>query len=261
MLKPATLNVSWYEIQALPRDAADHLVRYGASEVQFGELRLPKAADIRGVLIFIHGGCWLNTFGVDHASAMARALAEQGYAVWSPEYRRVGDAGGGWPGTFDDIRMACDILPEVAGDFGFGLDRVIALGHSAGGQLAMWLAVQKNLAITLRGVISLAGIVDLLAYEELGNECSASLPALLGGTSREQPKRWAGVDPLRLLPLRTPATFIHGELDSIVPLTQSQLMAEATGGALHVISGGGHFDMVAPQSAAFNIMCHALQEF
>jgi acetyl esterase/lipase len=267
--KPTARNVSWREITGLPRDGADHRFSYGRAAEQFGELRLPRTAGPHPVVIFIHGGCWLNQYSLDHVSSISRALANEGYAVWTPEYRRIGDVGGGWPGTFEDISLGVKLLQDLTPEFGLRLDRVVAMGHSAGGHLALWLAARRNLggisryasheAMPLHGVISLAGIADLLAYEELGNECASSLPGLLGGTSSEQPARWAEVDPIRLLPFGMPAHFIHGEIDSIVPLAQSEAMALKSGGALHVVKGGGHFDLVSPHADAWQTIARVMK--
>ncbi len=163
MPKVTELNVSWREIEALPRDIADHCINYGTEALQFGELRLPESAGPYPVIAFIHGGCWLNQFSLDHVSAMSRALANRGYAVLTPEYRRVGDAGGGWPGTFEDIVRSIGVLSKLAPEHSLDLSRVVMMGHSAGGHLALWLAAQNNLP--LRGVVSLAGVCDLKAYE------------------------------------------------------------------------------------------------
>jgi acetyl esterase/lipase len=267
--KAAALNVSWREIERLHRDVADHHFSYGDAPEQFGELRLSKSGGPHPVIVFIHGGCWLNQYSLDHVAPISRALANEGYAVWTPEYRRIGDLGGGWPGTFEDISLSVKLLQDLAPEFGLRLDRVVAMGHSAGGHLALWLAAQRNLggisryvsheALPLHGVISLAGIADLLAYEEIGNECASSLPGLLGGTSSEQAARWAEVDPIRLLPFGTPAHFIHGEIDSIVPLAQSEAMARASGGTLHVVRGGGHFDMVSPHADAWQTIARVVK--
>jgi acetyl esterase/lipase len=255
--KVTELNVSWREIEALPRDIADHRIDYGEDALQFGELRLPETPGPHPVIVFIHGGCWLNQFSLDHVSAMSRALANQGYAVWTPEYRRVGDAGGGWPGTFEDIVRSIGLLNELVPEYSLDLSRVIIMGHSAGGHLALWLAAQNNLPIC--GVISLAGICDLRAYERLGNDCAASLPGLLGGTSREVPERWAKANPIELRPIGIPVSLIHGERDTIVPLSQSESFAAAAGCELHVVRGGGHFDMVSPHANAFEIICQTLR--
>lgn len=254
---PEALNVSWRDIQALPRDSADYRIPYGGNALQFGELRLPGRQGPFPVAILIHGGCWLNAFSLDHVSALGRALAGQGFAVWTPEYRRVGDAGGGWPGTFDDIVASVGMLPGIAQKHSLDLGRLAVMGHSAGGHLALWLAAQKT--IPLSGVISLAGISDLKAYEILANDCASSLPSLFGGTSREMPERWKSSNPLELLPMNVPISLIHGEIDAIVPLSQSEVFAKAAGAELQVIRGGGHFDMVSPHSSVFSVICQTLK--
>ena len=257
MRKATLMNVSWREIEALPRDIADYRIEYGKDALQFGELRLPETSGPHPVIVFIHGGCWLNQFSLDHVSAMSRALANQGYGVWTPEYRRVGDAGGGWPGTFEDIVSSVAALRELAPKFPLDLGRTVVIGHSAGGHLALWLAAQNR--FSLRGVISLAGICDLKAYERHGNDCAASLPGLIGGTSREGPERWAMADPIELLPIRTLVSLIHGDRDQIVPLSQSGAFAAAEGCELQVIKGGGHFDMVSPHAWAFDVINQTLR--
>ena len=257
MPRVTELNVSWREIEALPRDIADHRINYGTEALQFGELRLPESAGPYPVIAFIHGGCWLNQFSLDHVSAMSRALANRGYAVWTPEYRRVGDAGGGWTGTFEDIVRSIGVLSELAPEHSIDLNRVVMTGHSAGGHLALWLAAQNNLP--LRGVVSLAGICDLKTYERLGNDCAASLPGLLGGTSHEVPERWAKANPIELLPINVRVSLIHGDRDTIVPLSQGESFAAAAGCELQVVRGGGHFDMVSPHANAFEIICQILR--
>lgn len=114
-------------------------------------------------------------------------------------------------------------------------------------------------ALPLRGVVSLAGICDLKAYEGLGNDCAASLPGLLGGTSRDVPERWAKANPIELLPIGIPVSLIHGERDTIVPLSQSESFGAAAGCELQVVRGGGPFDMVSPHANAFEIICQTLQ--
>ncbi len=257
MPKATELNISWQEIEALPHDVADHRMSYGDGALQFGELRLPETPGPHPVIVFIHGGCWLNAFSLDHVSAISRALVNQGYAVWTPEYRRVGDAGGGWPGTFQDIVKSIDFLREIGSAHRLDLAHVIVLGHSAGGHLALWLAAQNK--FPLRGVVSLAGISDLKAYEILGNDCAASLPGLLGGSSREEPGIWAGANPIELLPSDVRVSLIHGERDTIVPLSQSERFAAAAGCELHVVRGGGHFDMVSPHAKAFDVVGQVLR--
>ena len=257
MSKVKDLNVSWREIEALPRDIADHWINYGTEALQFGELRLPESAGPCPVIAFIHGGCWLNQFSLDHVSSMSRALANRGYAVWTPEYRRVGDAGGGWPGTFEDIVRSIGVVSELAPVYSLDLNRVVVMGHSAGGHLALWFAAQNSLP--LRGVVSLASICDLKAYERLGNDCAASLPGLLGGTSREVPERWAKTNPIELFTANVRLSLIHGDRDAIVPLSQSESFAAAAGCELQIVKGGGHFDMVSPHAKVFETICQTLR--
>ncbi len=257
MPQATRMNVSWREIEALPPDIADYSISYGSDALQFGALRLPETPGPYPVIVFIHGGCWLNQFSLDHVSAVSRALANQGHAVWTPEYRRVGDAGGGWPGTFEDIARSVAALQGMVLKHQLDLSRLIVMGHSAGGHLALWLAAQGKLL--LRGAISLAGICDLAAYERLGNDCAASLPGLLGGTSLEVPERWVLANPTRLLPLKAPACLIHGASDTIVPLSQSEDFARAADCELQVIRGGGHFDLVSPHSSAFEVISRTVR--
>ncbi len=261
MLDATALNVAWREIEALPRDVADHRLSYGEDSLQFGELRLPKTPGPHPVVVFIHGGCWLNAFNLGHVAAMSRALANEGYAVWTPEYRRLGDAGSGWPGTFEDIAASVAILRDIAVHHALDLSHVVVMGHSAGGHLALWLGAQKNQAVPVHGVVSLAGICDLKAYERLGNDCYSSLPGLLGGTSIERPERWAQVNPVELLPFGGPVSLVHGDLDQIVPLAQSEAFAEKMGSAceLLVVRGGGHFDMVSPHAKAWQVIREAVR--
>ena len=115
-----------------PAPAADHRLAYGSNEFQFGELRLPKTAGKHPVAIVLHGGCWMAQYGLGYMGHMSAALTEAGFATWSIEYRRVGNPGGGWPGTFEDAAKATDYLREIADKHSLDLNRVIAIGHSAG---------------------------------------------------------------------------------------------------------------------------------
>jgi acetyl esterase/lipase len=155
------------DVVALPRPEADHRLSYGDDPLQFGELRLPEGEGPFPVVIVIHGGCWLSAYDLGYMSALADALTVAGVATWSIEYRRVGDEGGGWPGTFQDVADAADHLFEIASEYDLDLDRVAAVGHSAGGHLALWLAGRKWLdgedplrgegPLALNGVVALAG--------------------------------------------------------------------------------------------------------
>ena len=142
---PARKNmISFSELAATAAPPADHREPYGTGALQFGELRLPKGRSRAPVVVFIHGGCWRSAYDLVHVAAAAAALASAGYAVWVPEYRRVGDDGGGWPGTFDDVANAIDHVRVLARKYAtLDTNRVVLVGHSAGGQLALWAASRK----------------------------------------------------------------------------------------------------------------------
>jgi acetyl esterase/lipase len=217
------------------------------------------------VVVVVHGGCWEAEWGLDHVRALAAALATEGRATWSLEYRRIGDPGGGWPGTLEDVARGADHLRTVAGAFSLDLDRVVALGHSAGGQLALWLAARRRLPegsslhadrpLLLRGVVGLAPITDLRAGATDGI-CGDAIPRLLGGPPTEQPERMGQTSPVDLLPLGVPQRLVCGALDSTVPLGQArsyEAAARRAGDdvALDVVDGAGHFELVDPGSAAW----------
>ncbi|HEY7183062.1 MAG TPA: alpha/beta fold hydrolase [Blastocatellia bacterium] len=248
---------------------ADHRISYGPDEFQFGELRLPKGAkDAKEdgpypVAIVIHGGCWMAEYGLSYMGHLSAALTEAGVATWSVEYRRVGNSGGGWPGTFEDVSRAADHLRKISNQYHLDLDRVIAVGHSAGGQLALWLAARKILPkdspvysadpLPLRGVVSLAGVTDL---RRSGTACDANVPQLMGGSARDKTAIYDQASPINLLPLGVPSAIVQGASDTIIPLEMAKEYADAAkkkgdNAKLVVIEKAGHFEIVDPQSFAW----------
>jgi acetyl esterase/lipase len=242
---------------------ADHRISYGPNEFQFGELRLPKGAGPHPVAIVIHGGCWMSEYGLSYMGHLGDALAEAGVATWSVEYRRVGNRGGGWPGTFEDVSRAADHLRKIAKNYHLDLDRVIAVGHSAGGHLALWLAARKTLPkdsrlyssdpLPLRGVVSLAGITDL---RRAGTACDANVPQLMGGSATDKAAIYDQASPIELLPLGVPSAIVQGDSDPIIPLEMAKEYAEAAkkkgdDAKLVVIEKAGHFEIVDPKSFAW----------
>ena len=137
---------------------ADAHLRYGDDEFQFGDLRLPKGAGPFATAMFIHGGFWRARYDLKHASFLCAALSQAGFVTWNLEYRRVGNQGGGWPGSFEDVTAGFQFLRQLAGKYPIDAKRILVLGHSAGGQLALALAAHHN---SMRAVVSLAGVVNL----------------------------------------------------------------------------------------------------
>lgn len=256
-------NLSFQDIERLPTRAADRRVAYGRDPLQFGELRLPKGRGPHPVVVVVHGGCWYSQYTVSHVRSLAGALADAGFATWAVEYRRVGDAGGGWPGTFEDVGRGVDHLRALAREHRLNLGRVVFVGHSAGGQLALWLAARPRLPrnsplytprpLRPRGVVSLAGINDMRAF---GARCGGAVEKFLGGPPESFPERYRQASPSELLPLGVRQWLIHGALDSIVPIEQSRsyrAAAELKGDRVRLtaLDAAGHFDLIAPGSTAW----------
>jgi acetyl esterase/lipase len=261
--------IPYSDLVALETPAAEIREAYGAGPQQFGELRIPDGArSKRPVIVFIHGGCWQAEYDLKHAQPAAAALASEGYVVWLPEYRRLGDAGGGWPGTFDDVGTAIDHLRALAKKYPqVDTTRVILAGHSAGGQLALWGAGRSATnasALEVQGVVGLAAISDMATYGATRGGCNASVTPLLGGTAAQVPERYRAVSPIEHLPLGVPVRLVHGSGDAIVPPGMSETYAaraKAAGDRADVtlITGAGHFDVIAPQTSAWKAVVAALR--
>ena len=262
------------DLLALPQPPADHTIAYGPAPQQVAELRLPKGPGPHPVVILVHGGCWQAPWGFDHVRSLAAALTAEGYATWSLEYRRLGDPGGGWPGTLEDVARGADHLREAARQHPLDLGRVVALGHSAGGQLALWLAARPRLPgssplhsakpLRLRGVVSLAGITDLRAGAE-GDVCGDAIPQLLGGPPRDQAGRLAQSSPIELVPLGVPVRLVCGAQDPIVPIDQArsyEAAAQKAGDtvAVEIVEGAGHYELVNPSSTAWPAVRDAVRD-
>ncbi len=248
----------------------DEAVRidYGAGRDQLGELTLPAGGEPVPVVVVVHGGFWRAQRGLELGRPLAADLAARGVAAWNVEYGRTGpDGTGGWPTTLTDVAAAVDALagPVAAAAPGrLDLDRVSAVGHSAGGHLVAWAASRHLLpagapgadpAVRLSRVVCQAGVLDLVAadHEGLGDGATA---ALLGGASAEVPERYSLASPLALLPTGVPVTCVHGDADENVPLSQSRAYVAAAVAAgddatLDVVPGADHFTLIDPASDAW----------
>jgi acetyl esterase/lipase len=269
--EPPTL--SWGDISSRPLPTAGERIAYGALPQQFGELRLPEGKGPFPIVVLLHGGCWLADFDYAHITPLAAALTHAGYATWTVEYRRIGDTGGGWPNTFLDAGLAVDHLRELAKHHPLDLHQVIFAGHSAGGQLALWLAARGKIESTSplyirdpllpAAVIGLAAITDLAEYR-VGppGSCHASVDQLLGGTAQQQPARYAQTSPQALLPLTVPAWLLQGERDIVVSADSTRRYARAAGNQARLVAlpAAGHFEMVVPEGDSWAALLQAMHE-
>lgn len=253
----------------LPSEEADHRLFWGLGELQFGDLRLPAGPGPHPTVVLIHGGCWLSEYRMQYMGALGDALKAEGIATWNIEYRSVGDAGGGWPGTMLDVGAAIEDLRFLATKFPLDLNRVVLSGHSAGGQLALWAATRPSAPagnplrgedpLPVRGVVALSLVADLAA--SVSDEtpiCGRSAAQLLGGTPAEVPERYALVSPSALLPLGFPYAIVSGVEDQFVPAAHVAAFADAARRAgddvrLELVPEAGHFEVVAPGTVAFAV--------
>lgn len=240
----------------------DARVSYGPDSLQFGELRLPSGPGPFPVAVVIHGGCWLSIADNDYMDPVAEALTAAGWATWNLEFRTLDQPGGAWPGIFRDVADGADYLREVARAHPLDLTRVVAVGHSSGGHLALWVASRHRIPagaelhdehpLHFRGVISLAGVADLAQYHAMNVPACGDAPTrLLGGTSPDRSPRTAEASPAALLPTGVPQLLITGEDDYAVPPAHGEAYAALAASrgqeaVHHVIPHASHFEIVAP---------------
>ena len=252
---------------ALPQHAPSARIAYGKQASQVVELFLPPGKGPHPVVILLHGGCWRREFeGLRQTSGVAADLAAQGVAVWNIDYRGVDETGGGYPGTFQDVAAAVDLIGADARLYDLDATKVVAVGHSAGGHLALWAAARPRLPrgsvlyaahpLPISTVLSLGGVGDLQGQEGVAKaSCGFARDALLG----QRPSPFADTSPAELLPAGTKVIMIHGALDPIFPPdTGRAYVARATASGdpaeFMAIPGAGHFDTVMTGTAAWRLV-------
>jgi acetyl esterase/lipase len=244
----------------------DARIQYGNDPNQFAELRFPNGRGPFPVLFVVHGGFWQSVYDLSHIGHLCAALTSKGIITCNIEYRRIGNPGGGWPGTLQDINLATrNIQQTMSTDTRFDQARTAIIGHSAGGHLALWLIGNHRVRIgsplhipqkrIITSGISLAGLVDLrLAWKQkLGH---GIVTRLIGGTPDEHPDRYDAGSPIELLPTGGNQVLVHGTADEIVPISQSEAFverAEELGDrpVLVKLQGVGHYELIDPKSAAW----------
>lgn len=269
---PMTLT----DYMALSGPAPDATLRYGAAPSQYAELFVPPGKGPFPVAVLVHGGCWTKEYGgITQFRNMAGALAARGIAAWNVEYRRVDEAGGGYPGTYQDMNAALDLLARTARDYPLDLDRLVAVGHSAGGQLVQWLAARPRIpassplfhadAMPVRRVVSLGGLADLRRESALlKTSCDRDVAELAGMSSAARPDVFADTNAGDLMPNGSRTILVTGELDTISPPRVAHdfaARARAAGDAAEVVilPGASHYDEVAATSASWPLVLRAIE--
>ena len=257
-------QVPYSALGVLPTSEADEQFSYGDDPLQtiytwHGRLSTNEMYADKA-LIFIHGGCWLNAYGYEHAKGMYHALAELGMGVYVTEYRRVGDEGGGWPGSLDDVTQAISTALKRIENEGRYTNIYIA-GHSAGGHLAL-LAAQRlsssslNLSrANIKRIIGLAAITDIQSYAMGHNSCQLATAKFMNGTPEDVPTAYQRATP-RPTHGSLPITLLQGDADSIVPARHAVL----SGTNQKIIKNGGHFDWLHPESTSFDALLEVISE-
>jgi acetyl esterase/lipase len=244
-------------LASFPNPPADQIIFYGDGDLQFGELRLPEGPGPHPAIVLIHGGCWMAQHDVSHIRKLAAAFTAEGFATWTLEYRRVGDAGGGWTGTFDDIAKGADLTVDLAGPFDLDPDRIVVAGHSAGGHLAIWLASRPSrwpARLRPTAVLALAPAADLV-YLHRNGVCQEAVNGLMGGTPAEYPERYRLASGTSRLPLPVPQYIVLGSYDTDwTPVGRRYVeAARQAGNEPNVIDAraSGHFEMIDPDSSTW----------
>ncbi|HEY6776682.1 MAG TPA: alpha/beta hydrolase [Thermoleophilaceae bacterium] len=236
---------------------------YGPRRDQFGELTPPASSSSWPVAVLIHGGFWRARYRLRLEDLLVSDLADRGWAVWNLEYRRLGiRSRGGWPATFEDVAAGIDQLGTL--DEPLDLARVVGIGHSAGGQLALWAAARGGLppeapgadpAVRLAGAVAQGGVVDLREAARLRLSRRAA-EKLLGGSPVRWPGRYDLASPFERLPLGLPQLLVHGDSDEVVPIALARSYAERAAYAgdpcdLVELAGCGHEEHLDPGSRAW----------
>nr|WP_245842895.1 alpha/beta hydrolase [Sphingomonas laterariae] len=264
--------MQWSDLASRPRPEPSARLAYGKSDLQFAELWLPPGQGPFPVVMAIHGGCWRT--GVADRTVMnwmADDLARRGIAVWNVEYRGVDRPGGGYPGTYQDIAAAGDALRRLAPLFRLKADRIVVVGHSAGGHLGLWLAARPAIAgngplraqrpVAINSVFSLGGVPDLeaeIADRSRPCDLSAGAKAMAGPMTQLRPDRFRDTSPPAMVQGGAKQILVNAAEDKIAPPAMAaayarKLAAKGVKPMLITVPDEGHVELIAPGSAAWNI--------
>ncbi len=230
------------------RGAVARTYSYGPAPEHEADLRLPAGGGPHPVAVLLHGGFWRARFTRAIMAALATDLTDRGWATWNVEYRRVG-SGGGASATLDDVRRAIEFVGDL--DQPLDLARLVVIGHSAGGQLALCAASSPSVA----QVVSLAGVCDLVAaaHQAIGDNAAVEF---IGATPAQRPGDYALADPRQRLPTGVDVLLVHGDADDRVPVQLSRDYAAAARAAGDTVSllelpEVDHFALIDPRSTVW----------
>lgn len=254
------------DVQSFPIKTQSLEIHYGNKDKQKAFFRSASESEKQPIVVIIHGGCWVSAIAdYQFMEPFASALTEAGFSTYNLEYRSLGDSGGGYPGTFEDIIQGINHLTELAKTYPIDLNKVIITGHSAGGHLALWSAFSGQLKFKPKGLISLAGIVDLISYlDRDGKKCGSNVDELMGGLPEDLKERYIQFSPEFQADFSQQISIIHGKLDPIVPYSHIQSF-ENRGKLIGKnfnsigIDEAGHFELVIPQGKSWEIFLHEVQ--
>lgn len=239
-------------------------LNYGIKPSQFGILTIPSFKKRYPLIVTIHGGFWKAKYGLEELQPLTSDLNKRGFATWNVEYRRVGQEDSGWPGTFNDVIDAINLLKKIENKWPVDINDVIIIGHSAGGHLALWSAFERNgnkltsihpLLVPIRAVVSLAGISILRDswLDDMKKGNSSPVSDFMNGAPVEKSEEYKLASPFDLLPMGTPQILVHGLADSIVPYKMTSKYAkkcQKLNDNMQLITeqNSDHFDLIDPNS-------------
>lgn len=261
--------MKWSELLTRSKPMPNATLAYGADATQVVDIWLPALRGPHPTVIMVHGGCWTTEIA-DRTimNWISDDLRKRGIAVWNIDYRGVDRPGGGYPGTFNDASAAADLLRANTARYNLDVKRLTAVGHSAGGHIALWLAGRHRLAkasvlrsqrpMPIRTVISLGGLPDLeQAAKPPGSGCGMEvIPKISGG-------RYAETSVPRLAPLGVRQVLINGLQDKIIPVAfaadyASAMRSKGDRVVVRMIDQSGHVELIAPETQAWRTAVHEI---
>ena len=265
-----------HDVDILPSSPVTVTVPYGSDPLQIADLRLPPGKGPFPVVVVIHGGCWTKGFATrQNTAALASAMTEAGFATYNIEYRQLGDAGAGWPGTFTDWASATDSLRSLAKTQPLDLQRVATVGHSAGAEAALWVASRPKLPasdsirgsnpLPIRAAVVIDGPPEVEPFIGFDAQVcgQAVIEPLFGGSPAEQPGRYRDASPAQHLPLGVAQMLVSSSVLPAKDADAYKAKAKAAGDPIEVlkVEKGGHFDIIAPGSEAWKTVGPAIFKF